>query len=132
MSILMQFVLALVLFLAGWTVNGFRLDGEIADLKREKAEESVRQKQAVLNDIETATRNMQNAVQGAQIDLDGFANQMASFRKEFKDAKNANPLPVDCKPDAVRVHALSAAARAVDQALLGRNAGGGLQGDRQP
>jgi hypothetical protein len=118
-------------FGGGWTVNGWRLQGDIEHIKTERATDSVRQSQAALDDLVTAAGKIKAAADGANVDLSHLDSKLDQIRKDYKNAKPA-PLPVDCRPDAPRVRKLTAAADAVDEAIAGLKLSRVLQADRAP
>jgi len=115
--------LALVLgFGGGWKVNGWRLDANLEHVQAEQQKSRADQADAAIADLVAATGKIKAAAEGAHVDLAGLTKKLDVIRKDFRDAKPA-PLPVDCRPDAVRVRELTAAADAVDEAIAGQRAG---------
>lgn len=107
---------------AAWTVNGWRLGTEIAELKANREKVRADQAQAALADLAQASRLIKLAADGAQADLSSLTAKLNLIRKDVKNAKPA-PLPAGCRPDAPRVRELTAAAAAVDEAIAGQRAG---------
>src|SRR5690606_21816158 len=116
-------------FGSGWQVQGWRKAAEIADLKRVRSDDIARQSQAALNNFTAAVDTINAAARGARLDLSNLGGKLDAIRQDFKNAKPA-PLPVDCRPDAVRVHKLTAAAAAVDHAIAGSVTGGTVPAER--
>ncbi len=100
----------------GWQVNGWRLNGQISDIKAERAGDKASQATAALNDLVGAAKKVKAAADGAQIDVSILDAQLAAIRKDFNNA-NAKPLPVDCHPDAPRMLKLTTSIDAVDKAI---------------
>lgn len=111
-------ILAALLFGAGWQINGWRLNAEIADLKREHAEEKARESQKELDDFITASKTIKDAAQNANLDVSSLNKQLAAIHKEFKDAQR--PLPADCKPDGARLQRLAKSVEATRNAATGQ------------
>lgn len=111
---------------AGWTANGWRKDAEIATLQKRQSDDVAKRSQAALDDIAGAAKHIKTQAESAQIDVSAVDAKLSALHKEFKNAKPA-PLPVDCRPDAVRVRKLSAAANAVTEAIAGQHPGGAVQ-----
>lgn len=114
----------------GWSVNGWRLNAEMASIKADRATDQAKQAQTALSDLADASKKIHDAAENAQTDLSGINTQLQHIREDFKNAKAA-PLPIDCRPDAVRVRELSDASRTVDQAIAGQRTSTGLQAERQ-
>lgn len=87
-------------FGAGWTANGWRKDRQISELHATRSIEIAVSANAALADIKSATAAINDAASSAKLINDDLNLQLALIRK---DLKNAKPLPVDCRPDAVRV-----------------------------
>ncbi len=62
---------------------------------------------------------MQTASAGYQSDKDALNNKLNALAKDFANAIKAKPLPLDCIPDSVRLHNLSAAVAAANAAAAG-------------
>lgn len=106
----------LVAFSMGWLFQGWRLNGEIANIRKEQATQIAKDANTALTDLKEATKGINDAAKGAQTEKITLANQIAALRK---DIKNAKPLPVDCKPDDVRMRNLSGAVSATNKAVVG-------------
>lgn len=103
-------------FGSGWTANGWRLNAEIARITAQHADEKTRSTSAALDDFKKTADSIASAA-------DRYANAQANLGDKLdrirKDLKNAKPLPVDCKPDDVRVRNLADAIRAANEAAAG-------------
>jgi hypothetical protein len=106
-------------FTAGCQVTAWRKNAEIADLKREHAEQQAKDSQKSLDDFVSVSATIIKAANGANIDISGLNKQLAAIRKEFHDA-NAKPLPPDCAPDDVRMRSLTKSVEAVRKAATGQ------------
>lgn len=102
-------------FGSGWSVNGWRLSAEIADMKRIDAEVISTASQAALLDYAAGAKQIKDAAVGAQVDVSGMNNKLADIQRRMK---NAPPpvLPVDCRPGSLRLQYLTEAAAATDKA----------------
>lgn len=120
---------AAVGFGAGWLVNGWRKDAELAEIKAERAEGRADQVQAALDDLATGAAKIRASADGYSADVSALDAKLEAIRKDFKNAK---PLPPDCRPDAPRVRELTSVATAVDQAIARQRTGSGLQAERAP
>ncbi|WP_367395017.1 hypothetical protein [Cupriavidus sp. Agwp_2] len=106
------------LFAAGWAVNGWRKDAEIAELTAARAQADLTSANQALSDIQAtgaAIRQHADYYLAVQSDLGA---KMDAIRKDMKNARK--PLPVDCRPDAQRVRGLSDAVDAAKQAAAAR------------
>lgn len=104
-------------FGAGWQVNGWRKNVEIADIKAERSKDRADQAQAALNDLATAAANIRTAADGYTSDVANLGAKLDALRKDFKNAK---PLPVDCRPDDFRVRHLGTAVDVANKAATGQ------------
>lgn len=102
-------------FGAGWSVNGWRLHADLADEKREHAEEITKASQAALDDYKTAAGLIKAAAEGAQVDVSGLKTKIDILDRRIRNAPPP-PLPADCHPGSQRLRDLSDAAAATDKA----------------
>jgi hypothetical protein len=110
-------VAAAVCFGAGWAVNGWRLGTDVANLRAERAQEQAAQATAAVSTLQAdAAAIHQAATEYAGIQST-LAPKIAALTKELR---NAPRLPVDCRPDDVRVRNLDAAIDAANQAAAAR------------
>jgi hypothetical protein len=101
-------------FGAGWVVNGWRLGNELSRLKATHAQEKAAQATGALTTLKADA----DAIHKAATEYAGIQNTLApKFDALTKELRNAKPLPVDCKPDAVRVRNLDSAIDAANQAI---------------
>ena len=110
-------ILGACLFGAGWTVNGWRKDREIAEIRRAAAAADLASANQALSDLSTAgatIRQKADELRGIQSTL---AAKLDAIRK---DMKNATPLPADCRPDDQRLRNLTDAVDAAKQAAAAR------------
>lgn len=114
---------------AGWTANGWRMGAQIAELKTDAATTQAKVATDALADLETGMKRVTAAAKVAQGSVGTVNSQLDQIRKDFKNA-TPPPLHPDCRPDAMRMRALTAAAAAVDQAIAGPKPGGAMQGER--
>lgn len=110
-------LLAAAVFAAGWTVNGWRKDAEIAELTAARAQADLASANTALSDLrEAGARVRQSADDYLTIKSD-LGAKLDAIRK---DLKNAKPLPVGCRPDDFRVRKLADAVDAAKQAAAAR------------
>jgi hypothetical protein len=99
-------------FGAGWVVNGWRLDSEISRLTAAHAEQRARQVTGALTTLQADTE----AIHKAATEYAGIETTLApKIAALTKELRNAKPLPVDCRPDALRVRNLDSAIDAANQ-----------------
>ncbi|AMR80255.1 hypothetical protein A2G96_08055 [Cupriavidus nantongensis] len=110
-------VLAAGLFAAGWTVNGWRKGAEIAELTAARAQADLADANTALSDLKEAGVRIRQSADDYLVIKSDLGAKMDAIRK---DLKNAKPLPVDCRPDDVRVRNLSSAVDAAKQAAAAR------------
>jgi len=115
----------------GWVVQGWRKDADIADLKREQADDRAAGTAAALTDLVTAAGNVKAAAQGYVSARNDLTTAMSAISKDLKNVQKQNPLPVDCRPDAGRLRNLQAAVAAANAAAsgTGQQSGGALSAD---
>lgn len=109
----------------GWTANGWRLGAQIADVKAERANETATQNKEVLDDFVETAKKIKEQADGANADFAVLGTELAQIRKEFKNAK-AKPLPVDCRPDDVRMRSLTRSVDTVRKAVARQQSGGAV------
>jgi hypothetical protein len=100
----------------GWEINGWRLNGKIATLQSAHSDEISRQATGALKDLKEATGIINDAAKNAKTDNLNLNNQLAGIRR---DIKNAPKLPIDCKPDDIRMRSLAASIDATNKAITG-------------
>lgn len=110
-------VLATGLFAAGWTVNGWRKDAEIAELTAARAQADLTSANTALNDLREAGGRIRQSADDYLVIKSELGGKLDALRK---DLKNAKPLPAGCRPDDVRVRKLSDAVDATKQAAGAR------------
>lgn len=112
----------------GWTANGWRLHADISAIEAKQAGDLAASTTAAMTDLKTAAA----AINTAANEYAGVAGRLdVKLDQIKKDMKNAKPLPVDCRPDAVRVRDLGAAIDAANEAATGHETGGTLPGADQ-
>lgn len=103
-----------LLFGAGWVINGWRLETALSKLKTAQAVEKANQATGALTTLQAdAAAIHQAATEYAGIETT-LAPKIAALTKELRNAK---PLPVDCRPDTVRMRNLDAAIDAANSAI---------------
>ncbi|MGT2429227.1 hypothetical protein ACU4HD_11865 [Cupriavidus basilensis] len=108
---------AAALFAAGWAVNGWRKDAELAELTAARAQSDLAGANQALGDLRTASANIRAHADEFTAIQSTLGTKLDAIQKELKNAK---PLPVDCRPDAGRVRLLSDAVDAAKQAAAAR------------
>lgn len=98
----------------GATVNGWRLNGQIAEVQREAAEKLAAERVAALDEYTRLDKELKAA---GVILADSEAKLKAQLSTIRKDRTNAPPLPADCKPDPVRLRSLERAIGAANSAI---------------
>lgn len=101
-------------FGGGWVVNGWRLDAELSSLKTAHAQEKATQATTALTTLRADAEVIHKAATEYAAIETTLAPKFAALTKEIRNAK---PLPVGCRPDAVRVRNLDAAIDAANQAI---------------
>ncbi|WP_456281577.1 hypothetical protein M1D55_19230 [Cupriavidus sp. JZ107] len=110
-------VLAGAAFVAGWTVNGWRKDAELAELTAARAQADLSTVNQALGDLRAAGVD----IRARADEYRGITNQLGAAASAIrKELKNAKPLPADCRPDDFRVRKLSDAVDAAKQAAAAR------------
>lgn len=109
--------LAAAIFAAGWAVNGWRKDAELAKLTAARAQADVETANQALADLRTAGAGIRARADEYRAIQSTLGNRLDAIQKELKNGK---PLPVDCRPDDFRVRKLSDAVDAAKQAAAAR------------
>lgn len=103
-----------LLFGAGWVINGWRLESALSKLKTAQAVEKANQATGALTTLQADAA----AIHQAATEYAGVQNILApKIAALTKELRNAKPLPMDCRPDAVRVRNLDAAIDAANSAI---------------
>jgi hypothetical protein len=101
-------------FGAGWLVNGWRLHSALAKVEAARAKEKADQATAAMTTLKADAA----AIHQAATEYAGIQNTLApKIAALTKELRNAPRLPVDCKPDPVRVRNLDSAIDAANQAV---------------
>jgi hypothetical protein len=101
-------------FGTGWLVNGWRLHSALAKMEAGHAKEKAEQAIAAM----TALKADAATIHQAATEFAGIQNTLAPKMVALtKELRNAPRLPVDCKPDPVRVRNLDSAIDAANQAI---------------
>lgn len=109
-------------FGTGWTVNGWRLDAKLAEVKQASAENRAKSANAALDQLAVRLNDMHAQATAAQLDVKTLSAKMDLIRKEQRNAQSQKPLPVDCIPDANRFNRLRDAIGAANAAIEGASA----------
>jgi hypothetical protein len=102
-------------FSAGWATNGWRLGTDIAKIKLEAATGRADATELALKKLADDSKKVNEAAVKSAATINGVNDKLDAIRKDMKNAKPP-PLPAGCRPDPVRVRALTEAAAAVDAA----------------
>jgi hypothetical protein len=101
-------------FGAGWLVNGWRLHSELAKVEAVHAKEKAEQATAAMTTLKADAANIHQAATEYAGIQNTLAPKIAALTKELR---NAPRLPIDCKPDPVRVRNLDTAIDTANQAI---------------
>lgn len=123
--------LAAALFMSGALVESWRKDAQISALRAAQANTVALQSEAALADIAGAAKNIKTQADGARVDVASVTAGLAALKKEWKNGK-VTPLPMGCRPDAVRVRVLASGIDTVDQAIARQRPGSGLPAPGSP
>lgn len=104
-----------VCFCAGFIVQGWRKNLEIAQLKTKQAEATTAQYQEGISKMNEASSRINLLAKNANVDVASVGLKLDSLHKEFKNA--LKPLPSDCVLDDSRMLNAEAAADSVNAAL---------------
>lgn len=96
-------------FVAGWSVNGWRLS---AYQEAEKAE----QIQSNADHFRDATEKINAEASQYSGNSRELEKQIANLKKELSDAKKNHPVPAGCRPGSDRLRVLKDAVRAANSA----------------
>lgn len=104
-------------FGAGWTVNGWRKDAELAELTAARAQADLATVNQALGELRTAGAD----IRARADEYRGITTQLGAAASAIrKELRNAKPLPADCRPDDFRVRKLSDAVDAAKRAATAR------------
>jgi hypothetical protein len=121
-------VLAVAIFGAGWAVNGWRKDAQIAELKTERANTAATQAQGALDDLTAASKTINDAARRYGALQSDLGVKIDDLKKELQ---NEPPLPPDCRPGPGRVRMLNSAIDAANKAAAGQPVGRAVPADTQ-
>lgn len=96
--------------------TGVYYRGDISDLKRERAEKTAVDATASLKQLQKFIDGMHFATTDYGKNQTLLFGKLDKLAKEFARASSLKPLPLDCKPDADRLHFLAAAVAAANAA----------------
>lgn len=96
------------------TVAGLKVD--IATIEKDNAEAISQASQVALSDYKIAAEVVSAAALGAQTDLTAMRADMATIRRNQKNAPPP-PLPADCRPGPVRLRNLAESAATADRSI---------------
>lgn len=113
MNIYFKSAIAALIFSAGWTANGYRLNAEIAEIHKNQSEKVASNAIETLDKFKDAAKIIGDAASGAKMEN---SNLFAKLNEIQKGMKNAKALPIDCKPDVIRLQSLTDAVRATNDA----------------
>lgn len=102
-------------FGAGFVVQGWRKNLEIAEMKAKQAEAISIQYQEGISKMNEASNRINLAAKNAAFDVASVSLKLDYIHKEFKNA--LKPLPVDCVLDDSRMLNAEAAAASVNSTL---------------
>lgn len=101
-------------FGSGWLVNGWRLHSDLARIEAAHAKEKAEQATAAMTTLKADA----DKIHEAATEYTGIQNILApKIAALTKELRNAPRLPVDCRPDDVRVRNLDTAIDAANQAI---------------
>ncbi|WP_139026525.1 hypothetical protein [Achromobacter arsenitoxydans] len=106
---------------AAWTAQGWRKDVYIAELRRDQQQIRADTNAAVLTALKSDIRAISEAAARAAADARALPAQVGEITKTLKNAK---PLVLGCRPDGLRVRALTDTVRAARSAAAGQKPGG--------
>lgn len=107
-------------FFAGWVANGWRLYTEIAEMQAQYANAEALAAKAALDDLVEATSAIKKAADEYAAIETHTSSKIDKLRKEVQQYAKENPLPADCKPDAIRVQKLTDAISTANEAITGQ------------
>lgn len=110
-------------FGAGFVVQGWRKNLEIAEIRTKQAEAITAQYEEGISKMNEASKKINSLAANANINVARLGLQLDNIHKDFKNA--FKPLPVDCVLDDGRMLSAEAAAAALNTAL-GRFSGSAL------
>lgn len=102
-----------------WTVQGWRKDKEISDIKRTQADARTKAATDALSDLAGAAKKINVAATGFVAVRDDLASALSVINQELKNEQKKNPLPDGCRPDAGRLRSLQSAVAATNRAAAG-------------
>jgi len=91
------FGIAVVAFLAGWKINGNRMEKQVAAIQQEHAEELRIAEEKVQEKERQYVTAMNRQADEYQQAIQAHDSDMAKLKKELKNVQTKNPLPADCR-----------------------------------
>jgi len=107
-------IVATLAFGAGWLVNGWRLNTKLSEMKAAHAKEKAEQATTALSTLKADAATIHQAATEYAAVGATLAPKLTALTKELR---NAPRLPVDCRPDDVRVRNLDSAIDAANSAI---------------
>ncbi|MBR5999798.1 MAG: hypothetical protein IK089_00890 [Oxalobacter sp.] len=105
----------LAAFVAGWTVNGYRMQSKIDQIERTHAEETAESLRRIQQVNAGLLDRIKQSAEGYQALEEKNAKETAKLKQELKDAKAKKPLPADCRLDAHRLRIIQQAVSTANQ-----------------
>lgn len=107
-------------FGAGWMVQGWRLNTEIAQIKAQSSDENAQRAQIAVSDLQADAALIHNAATEYANVQTTLGGKLDLIRKDLKNVQAKAPLPAGCAPDADRLRNLKAAVSAANEAAATR------------
>lgn len=112
-------------FGAGMWLQGTIKDRQIAQIERDAAEQTAVDATAAMAQLQRFISQMHFAAADYEKNRAELSAKLDAISKRFRDAIKAVPLPVDCRPDDIRVQHLFEAISAANAAAAGSGSGFG-------
>lgn len=109
-------IVALLTAGATFYLTSLRYRLTIAQMERDKASDGLAAANFALTQFMADADTIHTAATSFGGIRDDLNAQLATISRDFSSATKAHPLPVDCKPDPVRLRALSSAIAATNSA----------------
>jgi hypothetical protein len=112
-------------FGAGMWLQGTIKDRRIAQIERDAAEQTAIDATAAITTLQRFVSQMNLAAVDYGKNQDALFAKLDALNKRFRDATKAAPLPVDCRPDDIRMQHLFEAISAANAAAASTGSGSG-------
>lgn len=101
--------LAVVAFVGGWKVNGYRMQTKIDTIQQEHDKAVAESEKALIDYKEKAAASVRQQAAQYQEKVASANKDIEQLKKDLRNASKKNPLPADCRLDSERMRIIKTA-----------------------